>query len=217
MRSRKRDPGYGSHYTRIGQTVLPLRVILRAYVPSRAHAICRRPRGTVFACSFRMSTDNKALHRLAKIVGGNRVCMMTTVGTDGRLYSRPMYAQGDIADGVLYFFTYLNSEKMGEIAHDSHVNLAFTDPDDNQYVSVAGAARLEPDEGKKKELWSTTQRAWFPDGLDTPGLALVRVDCTSAETWDAANQLLTHLWGTAKAAVTGKPPKTTRQEHVELG
>ena len=42
-----------------------------------------------------------------------RVTMMTTIDDDGTLRSRPMVAQQSEFDGDLWFFTWINSPKVG--------------------------------------------------------------------------------------------------------
>jgi general stress protein 26 len=46
-------------------------------------------------------------------------------------------------------------------------------------VSITGRGTVVRDRAKAKELWTELHRAWFPDGLDDPNLALLRVDVTT--------------------------------------
>jgi general stress protein 26 len=73
------------------------------------------------------------------------------------------------------------------------------------------------DDAKARELWSPLYKAWFPDGLETPGLALIKVHAESAEYWEAAHssRVIT-LLGYAKAAVTGNAPDPGENETVHL-
>ena len=48
---------------------------------------------------------------------------------------------------------------------------------------------------------------WFPDGLDSPELALLRVSVATAEYWDAPASRVKKLVGGLRAAVTGDPGK----------
>jgi hypothetical protein len=60
-------------------------------------------------------------------------------------------------------------------------------------------------------------KAWFPDGLDTPGVTLLKVHATSAEYWESAHSSrVVELLGFAKAAVTGTPPDPGENESVRL-
>jgi hypothetical protein len=73
------------------------------------------------------------------------------------------------------------------------------------------------DRAKAQEPWNPMLKAWFPDGLDSPGLTLVKVHPDTAEYWAAAHssRVLT-LLGYAKAAVTGKTPDAGDNETVRM-
>lgn len=161
------------------------------------------------------SEDVKKLGELIKDI---RVAMLTTVDTDGTLRSRPMATQEDYGefDGQLWFFTGLESSKVNEIGRDHHINLAYAEPSDSVYVSVSGVARIHQDQAKAKELWSPIHKAWFPKGLDDPNLALLQVDVTKAEYWDAPSSTVVQLYGFAKAMLTGKPYGEEGVDHKKL-
>jgi general stress protein 26 len=50
-------------------------------------------------------------------------------------------------------------------------------------------------------------QAWFPDGLDTAGLALIKVEADSAEYWEGPSSTVAYIAKTARAAVTRNPDK----------
>jgi general stress protein 26 len=120
-------------------------------------------------------------------------------------------------DGDLWFFAYSDSDLVQQIAVHPQVNVAFSDSSHNNWVSIAGAASRVDDRAKAEELWSPVLKAWFPDGLETPTLTLVRVTGETAEYWAAAHssKVVTML-GYAKAAVTGKTPDAGENETVRL-
>lgn len=144
------------------------------------------------------------LEKLNEMIDGIRIAMLVTQMPDGTLRSRPMMTQHTETDGVLWFFTALSGHKTDEIESHHEVNLAYSDPDDNRYVSISGVASVVRDEERARELWSPLYRAWFPKGLDDPQLALLRVDVHHAEFWDAPSSTMVHLAGLAKALTTGK-------------
>ena len=126
-------------------------------------------------------TKDDDVEKLAKLIRGIKFAMLTTAMPDGTLRSRPMATQETEFDGSLWFFTYLQSGKVDEIRHDQHVNVSYADPSGNRYVSVSGKAAVVRDRAKAQALWSELHRAWFPQGLDDPNLALLRVDVHDAE------------------------------------
>jgi len=97
------------------------------------------------------------------------------------------------------------------------LNVSFSDGKQHAWVSIAGPAMRTDDRAKAEELWNPLLKAWFPDGLETPGLTLVKVLAESAEYWESAHssKVIT-LMGYAKAAVTGKTPDAGENETVRL-
>jgi general stress protein 26 len=146
--------------------------------------------------------------KLASMIKDIKFTMLTTLGADGSLYSRPMVAQNvdpEEFDGRLWFFTRADSPKVASIEKDQHVNLAYADPDNQRYVSVAGTASISRDRAMMERLWNPMLKAWFPDGLEDDQIALIRVDVASAEIWDSPPSKVIQLAGFVKAAVTGEP------------
>lgn len=143
------------------------------------------------------------VQHLGKLIHGIQVAMMTTVDTDGSLRSRPMWTHDQDFDGELWFFTNDHTHKVDEVENDHHVGLAYSDPTRNRYVSVSGRCQLIRDKAKARELWSPALKAWFPQGLDDPNLALLRVTVEKAEYWDTPNSKAVQLVGFVKAVLTG--------------
>ena len=151
-----------------------------------------------------MDKAQNDIAKLGELIKDIRVAMLTTVDNEGRLHSRPMATQQSEFDGILWFFTDSDSEKVHELEHDRHVNLSYAKPDDQRYVSVSGTASTVRDQAKMKELWSPLHKAWCPKGPDDPNIALLRVDVDRAEYWDAPSNAAVRLFGFAKAVLTGK-------------
>lgn len=161
-----------------------------------------------------MSSEN--IKKVGSLISGVRMAMMTTVGETGQLHSRPMAVQEMDFDGELWFFTSSNSGKVESIEHDQHVNLTFVKESENKYVSIAGRAQVVTDRKKIKELWTPAMKAWFPKGVDDPELCLIRVSAESAEYWDAPSNTIVHIYGLAKAIVTGQRAHPGDNDRVDL-
>jgi general stress protein 26 len=142
--------------------------------------------------------------------------MFTTQDASNMLTSRPLTSQQIDADGNMWFFVSDQEAFTRELLDNPSVNVSFADVDDHLYVSVSGRAELLRDRAKAEELWNPMVKAWFPQGLDDPHLALLRVHIQAAEYWDTANSKMVTLFAMAKAAITGKPP-TNVGEHRHLG
>jgi len=133
------------------------------------------------------------MRKLATMIRGIKVAMLTTVGPDGRLKSRPMATQEAEYEGTLWFFTNAGSEKIGEILQFPNVNASYVSVEDHRYVSLSGRAAVVRDAGKARELWTPAHRTWFPLGLEDPELALLRVDVERAEYWDMLSSAMVEL------------------------
>jgi general stress protein 26 len=162
--------------------------------------------------------DHEGAQKLYELIKDVKICMMTTVEPDGSLHSRPMYNQDADEAGDLWFFTKLQSPKVTEISKDGQVNLGFSNPSKQDYVSVSGRAEIVRDRAKIEAKWSEPLKAWFPGGKDDPQIALIRVHPERGEYWDSPSSTLLHLYGYAKATLTGSSPtEMTDQKKVNLG
>ena len=162
-------------------------------------------------------TTGENIQKLAKLIHGIRVAMLTTVAGDGSLRSRPMATQDTDFDGTLWFFTLADAPKVGEVERREQVNVSYADPDTQRYVSVSGTAHLVRDRRQLEALWKPILKAWFPKGLDDPEIALLRVDVERAEYWDAPSGKLVQLVGLVKALVTGERYVPGDNEKIEIG
>jgi general stress protein 26 len=161
-----------------------------------------------------MNTDQDDVKKLAKLIKGIGIAMLTTRDDDGTLRARPMQTQDQAFDGTLWFFTQASSHKVLEIDREHQVNLSYAKPDENRYVSVSGTAALVRDRARIDELWSPVLKAWFPKGKDDPDVALLRVDVAKAEYWDASSPTIVKLVGFAKAVLTGKEYRPGENEKL---
>jgi len=159
---------------------------------------------------------NDAIKKLGELIKETKFAMLTTVHEDGTLRSRPMATQQVEFDGDLWFFTGLSTSKVHELREHQQVNVAYSNPDDNNYVSVSGAASIVSDNEKMRELWNPVYKAWFPDGLEDPDLCLLKVEVQGAEYWDSANSKIVQLAGFAKALVTGERYHPGENQEVRL-
>lgn len=156
------------------------------------------------------------LHDLRDRIKDVKFGMFTTQDAGSALSSRPLTVQQLDDAGSLWFFVSDQESFTRELLDNPSVNVSFADVDDHLYVSVSGRAELSRDRVKAEELWNPAVKAWFPQGLDDPHLALLRVNIQAAEYWDTANSKMVTLFAMAKAAITGKPP-TNVGEHRQLG
>ncbi len=143
------------------------------------------------------------MQKLADLIGESQVAMLTTAEPNGLLRSRPLVTLQLDSEGRLWFFISVTSPKISEIAQHPEVNLSYSDPDKQDYVSVSGAAEIVRDRQKMRELWTPWVEPYFPKGIDDPDLALLCVRIAQAEYWNAPETNVERLYGFAKAIATG--------------
>ena len=158
---------------------------------------------------------SESVAKLKELLEGIDFCMLTTID-GGVLRSRPMSTQQFEFDGDLWFFTSDQTHKVGEIQADDRVNVAYSKPDDNTYVSVSGRAELLKDQAKIDELWNPIHKAWFPEGKDDPHLSLLKVKVEAAEYWESSSSTLVQLFGFVKALATGESAHGGENKKIEL-
>lgn len=154
-----------------------------------------------------VTSDPEARDKVFDLVADARIAMLASLGDGGRWHARPMATGKEPLDGALWFLTDARSGKIEELEQEPGVLLTYSDEGKQHYVSIAGQATISRERDKVHALWSEPARVWFPDGPDDPNIALIRVEPEVAEYWDAPSSTMVHLFGYAKALVTGERPE----------
>lgn len=160
-------------------------------------------------------THSEATKKMWSMMKDIGFAMMTTEDGDN-LRARPMVAAQKEFDGSLWFYTRASSHKVDEVQGDQRVGITYAEPSKQNYVSLSGKARLVRDKAAITEHWQESMRTWFPKGTDDPDIALLRVEITEAEYWDAPNSTMVHAYGYLKAVVTGEPPHPGGNEKLSF-
>ena len=155
------------------------------------------------------------LHKLGELIDDIEVAMLTTKAADGSLVSRPLHTLKLDSQGEIIFFTAAKSHKVEELTDDHGVNLAYADKGESRYVSIRGRARLDRDEETINELWSPTQKIFFPEGKHDPNLMVLRVRVRDASYWEGASNVVERAFDFAKAMLDDSPGNPGLQGHLE--
>jgi len=158
--------------------------------------------------------DEQTLWALIKDI---KFGMLTHRHADGNLHSAPLTTQNKPKDegAALYFFISRKSDIIACLAKDGRVNVSYSHPGDDRYVSVSGQGMIVEDQAKKEDLFTSFAKAWFPGGANDPDLALLQVNIGHAEYWNAKESKMVQLAKMAQTAITGQPPAKIG-EHKEL-
>ncbi len=134
-----------------------------------------------------------------------KVGMLTTMD-DQSLSACPMHIVQKEYDGTLWFFTKTNSEKVSDIQSEHDVGLTFCNHEDGVHVSLSGRAKLIHNQELIDQFWNPFVSAWFPEGKNSPSVALLEVKIHKGEHWDSEDSKARQLYEIAKSNVTGEQP-----------
>jgi general stress protein 26 len=142
------------------------------------------------------------LGHIFSLIESVHVAMLTTFDHHGALVSQPMVPLEVDAHGALWFFTDQRSEK---VDHLQVVNVNFADAEHAAYVSISGHGEIHTDREEMQRLWTPLARPWFPDGVESAHLCLLKVVPHEAEYWDAPHSRMVRMVAMAASAVVGRP------------
>jgi general stress protein 26 len=145
--------------------------------------------------------DKDARAKLWSLIRDIHIATFITYDATGNLRSRPVATQQSKFDGYLWFFTRLGSATELQTAGEQTMNLSYTDPLTNRYVSLSGVAILVQDKDKFKELWNPIYHGWFPLGFEDPNLKLIKIRVEAAEFWDSAQATMVPITGSLEEAM----------------
>ena len=165
-----------------------------------------------------MDDNTSAQLKLWDMIKDIKFGMFTHRHANGRLHSVPLTTQNRSLDeaSTLYFFISRKSEMARHIDQDLHVNVTYTSPSDDRYISLSGEALIVEDQPKKEELFSTMAKAWFPGGAKDPDLALLKVNISHAEYWDVKESKMVQVAKMLSAAITGTPPSIGEHKEIRM-
>jgi len=171
-----------------------------------------------------MTTAQKKLEELDKLIEGIETAMFTTRRHDGHLVSRPMATQARISDADLWFVTNVETNKLDELAMDPNVCCSYYNGKTREWVSVSGVARVSRDRKRIRELYQPDWKAWFGDeggarngGPDDPRLVLILVEADSVVYMKNDKPRPLILWEVLKGIVTGSTPDIGEVRHIGGG
>lgn len=136
----------------------------------------------------------KTLSDIASDMRGIDIAMLATKAENGHVTSRPMSNNGDVEyDGDSYYFTHGDGRLVAEIERDPRVALTFTVKPGllsggGTYIAVEGQAELIRDKGAFKQHWISDLDNWFEQGVDTPGLTMVKVHADHIRYWSGKEE-----------------------------
>jgi general stress protein 26 len=153
------------------------------------------------------------LEKFYELVEDIEIAMMTTRRPDGHLRSRAMANQKRAAGADLWFVTNEGSDKLTDLDHDPHLNLAYYRDSTKEWISVSGIAAPSRDRSKIRELYAPDWKMWFPEEgdsrhgtADDPRMVLIGVQTHAAEFLEVNKPKPVILYELVKGWITRTEP-----------
>ena len=137
---------------------------------------------------------DKTLKDVADKMSGIDIAILSTHTVGGQIANRPMSNNGDVSyDGNSYYFTFGDALTVRDIERDPNVALGFAGKSgiftrSGLYIAVEGRAELIRDKAAFKAHWTGDLDQWFEQGVETPGLVLIKVHAKRITYWDGMEQ-----------------------------
>ncbi|HEX6916318.1 MAG TPA: pyridoxamine 5'-phosphate oxidase family protein [Chitinophagaceae bacterium] len=131
-----------------------------------------------------MRMNEEGQKKLRELVEDIKTCMFTTTDENCVVFSRPMFTVSLDNEFNLWFFVNESSDKMKDIMPGKEVTLVYSHPGKNAYMNITGHCTISYDREKMKAIWTPALKAWFPEGIDSPSVCLLKVVIDEAGYWD---------------------------------
>ncbi|WP_255602642.1 pyridoxamine 5'-phosphate oxidase family protein [Polymorphobacter megasporae] len=121
-------------------------------------------------------------------------CQSSAKSEGGELAGRPMSNNGKVEyQGDSYFFAYDSTRTAQDIGREPKVGLSYQGSGGLLgkppiFISIEGDASLIRDKQAFASRWSKDLERWFPEGINTPGLVMIKVSATRIHYWDGSDE-----------------------------
>lgn len=135
-----------------------------------------------------------SLHDLSEEMRDIDFTMLFTRTEDGSTAGRPMSNNGDVEyQGDSFFFSYDHARLVGDIERDAHVGMSLQGSKGllgkpPLFIAVEGEAEVIRDKQEFKEHWQADLERWFPEGVDTDGLVMIKVHAQRIHWWKSEDE-----------------------------
>lgn len=139
----------------------------------------------------------KTLKDIAHLMKDVDFCMLSTIAANGAIAARPMSNNREVEyDGDSWFFSTDDSLMASDIAANPNVGLSYQGDagvlgvigKPGAFVHVEGAAELIRDRATFAEHWRKGLERWYPQGVDTPGMVMIKVHAARIHYWDGEDE-----------------------------
>jgi general stress protein 26 len=95
--------------------------------------------------------------------------------------------------GDSFFFAYDSTRTATDIMRDPKVGLSYQGSGSlfgkpPIFIAIEGDASLIRDKQALESKWSPDLERWFPQGIDTPGIVMIKVSASRIHYWDGSDE-----------------------------
>lgn len=133
---------------------------------------------------------DKQLSDLAGKMKDIDFAILSTRTEGGAISGRPMSNNRDVDfDGDSYFFALDSTRTVQDIRRDPQVGLSYQAKSGLLglrpfFLTLEGRAELIQDKARFADHWNGDLERWFEQGMDTPGLTMIKVTAQRLHYWD---------------------------------
>ena len=139
---------------------------------------------------------DKSLSDISEAMRDIDFCMLTTVSDDG-LAGRPMSNNREVEySGDSFFFADGDSRTVRDLERNPTVALAYQGSGGLMgvvgkpgiFIAIEGKGELIRDKGQFADHWQEELGRWWPQGIDSPGLTLIKIHADRIHYWDGGEE-----------------------------
>jgi general stress protein 26 len=166
-----------------------------------------------------MSKENlfsqEAVQKMKEMIMSIDFTMFTTALDSKPMHIIPMSTRKVDNTGSIWFMSYKESEHNQNISKDPRTQLIYSDPSAMQFLTVYGEAAVITDKAVVKEMYKSSDDAWFT-GENDPNITAIKVTPSTVFYWDPKSNSLVSLFKKVVGELTGNEPDLMDQGELKV-
>lgn len=166
-----------------------------------------------------MSTHNlshhEAIDKIKEMAGNIKVAMLLTGLNHPPIHVNPMKTKRVDDDGSIWFLSSIKSDHNKNIQTDCNIQLIYSNPGDDQYLTIHGEAFTRSHMNDLKNLYDNSDDKWFK-GIDDPTLTAIHVIPQKAFYWSKKNNEFINFFEKGIDKLTGQENDNQEKGKLKL-
>lgn len=155
--------------------------------------------------------------KLKKMVDEVKFCFfITDLENEKGSSSTIMTAQQVDYEGNIWFFSGADSDRNKDLKLHKNVQMYFSSPEKNAYLSVNATASVVMDKTKIKELWNPSLDIWFKDGIEDQNISLIKATTKTANYWDSDGGKMINFFKMIASVISGSDTVDSTQGTIKI-